>query len=472
MVVVRQVNSDLTRRQAATLGRRYRPSVTAAVLWLRRDLRLADNPALVSAAAAGQSVVPLFVLDDVLRRPAGAPRLAFLYRCLRELDERMGGRLVVRTGAPEQVVPAVVAEVGATSVHLAADFGPYGARRDAAVRAALGATPMQVVGSPYAVAPGRVRKDDGSPFRVFSPYYRAWVRHGWRAPAGQPHEVRWADGVPSDGVPDDPGLGGVRLPPAGELAARSRWAEFTRAALAGYAEARNAPAAPGTTRLSVYLKYGCVHPRTLLADLGASDERLRQELAWRDFYADVLFHSPDSARQPLQSRTGAMLMDSGPDADRRFDAWAQGRTGFPIVDAGMRQLHTEAWMHNRVRMITSSFFVKDLHLPWQRGARFFLQHLCDGDLASNNQGWQWVAGTGTDPAPYFRVFNPVLQGQKFDADGSYVRRYVPELRGIEGGTVHEPWKLRGGLPEGYPARIVDHAVERAEALRRYEAVAR
>jgi len=442
-----------------------------AVLWLRRDLRLADNPALLAAADAGQSVLPLFVLDDVLRGPAGAPRLAFLYRCLRELDERTGGRLVVRTGAPERVVPAVVAEAGAGSVHLAADFGPYGARRDDAVRAALGATPMQVVGSPYAVAPGRVRKDDGSPFRVFTPYYRAWVRHGWRAPAGEPAEVSWADGVPSEGVPDDPELGGTTLPPAGELAARSRWAEFTRAALAGYADARDAPAAAGTTRLSVYLKYGCLHPRTLLADLGAGDERLRQELAWREFYADVLSHSPDSARRPLQARTGGMRMDSGPDADRRFAAWASGRTGYPIVDAGMRQLHAEAWMHNRVRMISASFFVKDLHLPWQRGARFFLQHLCDGDLASNSQGWQWVAGTGTDPAPYFRVFNPVLQGQKFDPDGSYVRRYVPELRGIEGGTVHEPW-LRAGLPAGYPARIVDHAAERAEALRRFEAVAR
>jgi len=214
-----------------------------------------------------------------------------------------------------------------------------------------------------------------------------------------------------------------------------------------------------------------VHPRTLLADLGDEDgaTKLRGELAWRDFYADVLWHSPDSARWDLTTQLSGLTYDDGPDADARFQAWATGQTGYPIVDAGMRQLLGEAWMHNRVRMIVGSFLTKDLHLAWQRGARHFMTHLRDGDLASNQHGWQWVAGTGTDASPYFRVFNPVKQGKDYDAAGEYVRRWVPELRELTGKAVHEPWTLPDGPPNGYPMPIVDHSAERTEALRRYAA---
>jgi len=448
-----------------------------SVLWFRRDLRLGDNPALLAARdAGGDGVLPLFVLDDALRRPSGAPRLAFLYRALRALDEAVGGRLVVLPGPPESVVPRVAEEVGASSVHVAADFGPYGRERDGRVEAALpGGVPLVRTGSPYAVAPGRVRKDDGTPLRVYTPFYRAWLRHGWRAPARSADvSVRWLTGVDSTGVPADPDLpAGLRLPEAGEAAALDRWAEFRDSAVGRYADHRDRPDLPGTSRLSVHLKYGTVHPRTLLADLsgrtGQGAETFRRELAWREFYADVLWHEPRSARECLNTRFAALELDSDQD---RFAAWAEGRTGYPIVDAGMRQLRAEGWVHNRIRMIVASFLVKDLHLDWTVGAREFLRRLVDGDLASNNHGWQWVAGCGTDASPYHRVFNPITQGRKFDPAGDYVRRYVPELRSVDGPAVHAPWELPDGPPEGYPARIVDHAAARAEALARYEKVRR
>jgi deoxyribodipyrimidine photo-lyase len=208
----------------------------------------------------------------------------------------------------------------------------------------------------------------------------------------------------------------------------------------------------------------------VLADLGRQDEPFRRELAFREFYASVLFHFPESARHYFRPELERMTY--APPDSPAFEAWKQGRTGYPIVDAGMRQLLSQAWMHNRVRMIVASFLVKDLHVDWRHGARYFMQHLVDGDLASNNHGWQWVAGSGTDPAPFFRIFNPVTQGQKFDPDGEYVRRFVPELRGVAGGAVHTPWNLPGGAPNGYPDRIVDHAAERRRALAAYEAVRR
>jgi deoxyribodipyrimidine photo-lyase len=441
--------------------------MSVSLLWLRRDLRLADHPALLAAHDAADEVLPVFVLDDALRKPAGSPRLAYLYRSLRALDESLDGRLVVRHGDPRRVLPRLAREVESASVHISADFGPYGSRRDDEVAKALADDGVELVrtGSPYAVAPGRVRKADGTPYAVFTPFSKAWRGHGWRAPASAPTDLRWAKGVASQRIPDDPDLGGTVLPAAGEAAAIRRWEAFRDEALAGYARNRDRPDLDASSRLSVHLKYGELHPRTLLA--GLRNDTFRTELCWREFYADVLSHQPQSARDYLKpAMTGLEYDDPGP----AFDAWRRGETGFPIVDAGMRQLLGEGWVHNRVRMIVASFLVKDLHVEWTHGARHFMQHLVDGDLASNQHGWQWVAGTGTDAAPFFRVFNPVVQGQKFDPHGDYVRTWVPELRAVAGKAVHEPWKLRGGVPEGYPGPIVDHAAERAEALRRYAAL--
>ena len=450
-----------------------------ALLWFRRDLRLADHPALLAARdAAGPdgTVLPVFVFDDRLWNPSGGPRQRFLLDCLNALDEALDGALVLRHGDPVQVIPRLVADTAATSVHVSADSGPYGRTRDDAVERGLGDLPLVRSGSPYAVTPGRVTKRDDTPFQVFTPFARAWREHGWRAPAPRPRSVPWLTGVPSDEPPAVAG-NGVRLPPAGEGAARAVWEQFLEKGLTGYADGRDRPGIDGTSRMSAYLKYGCIHPRTLLADLaglsvaggGESIRRYTDELAWREFYADVLWHRPHTAREYLRPELQGMDYDDGPGTAELVAAWEQGRTGFPIVDAGMRQLLGEAWMHNRVRMIVASFLVKDLHQEWTRGARYFLRHLVDGDLASNNHGWQWVAGTGTDASPYYRVFNPITQGKKFDPDGAYVRRWVPELAGLGPEHIHEPWTAPGGAPAGYPAPIVDHAHERQVALARYDA---
>ncbi|MGB8649192.1 MAG: FAD-binding domain-containing protein, partial [Mycobacteriales bacterium] len=255
------------------------------------------------------------------------------------------------------------------------------------------------------------------------------------------------------------------LPEPGEEAARAAWRRFRDERLDDYARYRDRPGTEGTSRLSAYLKYGLLHPRTLHADLGSGEgpRVYGQELVWRDFYADVLWHHPQSARTDL---TDALRRMNHDEPDQAFEAWKQGRTGYPIVDAGMRQLLAEGWVHNRVRMIVASFLTKDLHVWWPHGARHFMAHLVDGDLASNQHGWQWTAGTGTDASPYFRVFNPVKQGQDFDKGGDYLRRWLPELRELDDTAIHEPWRAEH-LPDGYPPRVVDHVAERQEALERY-----
>jgi deoxyribodipyrimidine photo-lyase len=446
-----------------------------AILWFRRDLRLGDHPALLAAldaAGPGGTVLPLFVVDDRLWGPAGDPRRRFLLDCLADLGAQTGGALVLRAGDPARVVPQVAAEVGASSVHVTGDTGPYGRRRDAAVEGGLGNVAFVGTGSPYAITPGRLTTQGGTPFRVFSPFARAWREHGWRGPATRPQAIPWRTGVPSDPLPPAPDLDGVSLPPAGEAAALTAWERFRTERLQTYADDRDRPGVDGTSRMSAYLKYGCLHPRTLLADLAGTDgesaRRYTDELAWREFYADVLWHRPESAREYHHPELQAMEYDSGPTAAELVAAWQEGRTGFPIVDAGMRQLRGEAYVHNWVRMIVASFLVKDLHQEWTRGARYFLQHLVDGDLASNNHGWQWVAGTGTDASPYYRVFNPITQGKKFDPDGAYVKHWVPELRDLDPRHVHEPWTAPGGIPAGYPEPVVDHAHERLVALDRYQ----
>ncbi|RVW07640.1 deoxyribodipyrimidine photo-lyase [Prescottella agglutinans] len=439
--------------------------MTESLVWFRRDLRVGDLPTL---SAAGERALGLFVLDDRLLGPSGGPRRDFLYRSLSALDEQLAGRLLVVRGNPVEVVPRITKSIGAQEVHISADYGPYGRERDAAVAERVD---LVATGSPYAVAPGRVTKDDGTPYKVFTPWFKRWLDHGWRAPARtgadtldwiDPDDVVEAKGRTAIPAPSAPG------PAAGEAAALARWREFCHDDLLRYDDERDRPDLDTTSRMSAYLKFGSIHPRTMLADLAgrhsSGAQQYRRQLAWRDFYADILFQRPDSARRNYDARFDAMRHDGGRDADALFAAWCTGRTGFPIVDAGMRQLVAEGWMHNRVRMIVASFLVKDLHLPWWRGARYFMQHLVDGDLASNQHGWQWTAGSGTDAAPYFRVFNPTTQGEKFDPTGDYVRRWVPELRGVGGKAVHA---LKDSRPEGYPEPVIDHAEERREALARY-----
>ena len=445
------------------------------LLWFRRDLRLADLPPLLEAAAGDSAVLACFVLDPRLEASSGPRRLQFLGDSLREIDNALGGRLLVTRGSPERLVPRICRAVDATEVHISADFSPFGMRRDAAVAEALAAGKVNLVptGSPYLVSPGRVTKDDGSPYKVFTPFFSRWRQVGWRSPArSDPAAVDWVDpgGVPElpDRV-DEPNPGIALEMPAGEAAAHQRWTEFLAEAIGSYSADRDRPDRPGTSRMSAHLKFGTIHPRTLAAELDPREPgpaAYLRELAFRDFYAAVLHQRPASAWRNWNPAFDAIEVDTGPDARAAFELWKQGRTGYPIVDAGMRQLGATGFMHNRVRMIVASFLVKDLHLPWQWGAQWFMQQLVDADVASNQHGWQWCAGTGTDAAPYFRVFNPTAQGEKFDPTGDYVRRWVPELAGpqIKGAEVH---RLKSGRPDGYPEPMVDHAAERVEALRRY-----
>jgi deoxyribodipyrimidine photo-lyase len=445
-------------------------SKTPVVMWFRRDLRLADNEALCAAAASGP-VLPIFVFDPAFEN-SGAPRMTFMLRALRALDEEMGGALVIQHGNPVDVLPRVAKAVGASEVYVAKDFAPYGRKRDDDVSAALAAVGARLVqsGSAYAVQPGTVRKQDDTPYAVFTPFYKVWQTVGWPKPFDVP-KTSWVSSnkVTCEGFPDEPECAAT-LPEASAAAALARWDEFSGRALDRYYDIRNNPDVDGTSMLSPYLRFGLVHPRTLLADLNdtKSQSHYRSELCWREFYADVLFHQPRTTWENLQPKMKAMKLDTGAKAKQRFDAWCKGETGYPIVDAGMKQLLATGWMHNRVRMIVASFLVKDLHLPWQWGAKFFMRHLVDGDIASNNHGWQWTAGTGTDAAPYFRIFNPVSQGEKFDPQGTFVRAWLPELADVATNVVHQPWEL--GMLNPYLPPIVDHAVEREESLARYKAV--
>ncbi|MBW0015894.1 deoxyribodipyrimidine photo-lyase [Mycobacterium sp.] len=440
------------------------------LLWFRRDLRLQDHPALAAAARDDGEVLACFVVDPRLVASSGRRRLQFLGDSLRHLRDDLEGRLLVTRGQPDREIPRIANAVGASSVHVSADFAPYGMRRDARVRAALGSLPLVATGSPYLVSPRRVTKNDGSPYRVFTPFLRQWQEIGWRGPVkSSVRSASWLD-------PARLGLGRCEIPDAGaaldvaagEVAARTLWKSFVDNGLTRYAEDRNRPDLPGTSRMSAHLKFGSIHPRTMVADLdprSAGAQDYLRELAFRDFYADVLHHWPASAWHNWNRQFDGIDTDTGPEAKHRFEAWKAGETGFPFVDAGMRQLRETGFLHNRVRMIVASFLVKDLHLPWQWGAEWFLDQLVDGDMANNQHGWQWCAGSGTDAAPYFRVFNPITQGQTFDPSGDYIRRWVPELRSVD--DVHV---LKGERPRGYPRPIVDHGAERAEALRRFQRI--
>lgn len=448
-------------------------------MWFRRDLRLQDNPALLAAIAEGGSVLPLFVVDPALWDGAGPIRRAYLLDSLRSLDAALSGGLRIEHGRPSEVLVRLAGEIGADSVHIASDYGVYGVHRDQRVESVLDADGIRLVrtGSPYAVAPGRVTKDDGTAYRVYTPFYKAWCRHGWRAPADAPGEPStWLHSsaleptqFPALGDDDVRAIEHVTMPIAGEAAAWQRWEHFRDGALAGYGDDRNRADLDGTSMLSSHLRWGEIHPRSLLAELGdePGPEVFRKEIAWREFYADVLHQAPSSVSVSLDERFESMPWN---DDDADFTTWAEGRTGYPFVDAGMRQLRAEGWMHNRVRMVVASFLVKDLHQRWQRGAAEFMRWLADGDLASNTHGWQWTAGCGTDASPFYRVFNPVMQGLKFDPNGDYVRRYIPELAHLAGAKAHEPWDAVDGYAHGYPEPIVDHKAEREVALADYSTI--
>ena len=440
-----------------------------SIIWFRRDLRIADHPALNAAIASSEEIVPVFILDPTLIGTSGSKRLAYLGQSLRLLDASLSNNLHVMVGDQVEVLRQLVQRYETDEVHISEEFEPYGVARDLRVEAA-GITLIRT-GSPYAIAPGRVRKpSDGTPYKVYTPFFRAWMVHGWRDPAPTPKKINCAKPLESDrSFPDWPLPADVSITPAGEQAAFDRWKWFKKNALDNYDEARNLAGIDGTSKLSAHLKWGEIHPRTLLAELNQSKahEVFRKEIAWREFYADVLHHNPHTENEYYAPQFEAMRYDEPGD---KFTAWCEGKTGYPFVDAAMRQLVHEGWMHNRTRMVVASFLVKDLHLEWQLGADFFRDHLVDYDVASNSHGWQWTAGTGTDASPYYRVFNPIEQGKRFDENGDYIKKYIPELRHLSAPDIHEPWSVLDGYLHDYPVQIVDHAKERIESLGRLDEI--
>lgn len=439
------------------------------IIWFRRDLRIGDHPALLEAIKDCDEIVPVFILDKQQIAEAGEKLLAYMGQSLRALDESLGNTLHIIEGDQVEVLQELIARYDVKEVHISAEYERYGAERDARVEAA--GIPLIRTGSPYAVAPGRVRKpSDDTPYKVYTPFYRAWRTHGWRAAATTPKDIKAPTpppeyrAFPDFVMPDD-----VRVHEAGEVAALKRFKEFTKNGLDSYDENRNFAAIDGTSKMSTYLKFGEIHPRTLLANLGesAGHDTFRKEIAWREFYADVLFNNPNTDTEYYAPRFKEMRFDK---PGKQFEDWCAGKTGYPFVDAAMRQLVQEGWMHNRTRMVVASFLVKDLHLEWQLGERFFAQHLVDYDVASNAHGWQWTAGTGTDASPYYRVFNPIEQGKRFDKAGDYIRKYIPELAHLSAAEIHEPWLFLDGYSKGYGERIVDHAAERIESLERLKEI--
>ena len=437
-----------------------------------RDLRVHDNPQLAAACRADVTV-PLFVLDDamVAGPHRSANRLRFLCESLADLDASLrarGGALVIRRGDWVANVARVAASAGATRVHVADDYSRWAQRRLAHLDAALGEGVELVRHSSLTVVPpGAVEPGSGGEFKVFTPYYRRWLEVAWRAPAPLPKQITLPARIETVPLPAIAELTGnpcsPDLAPGGETAGRALLKRWAASRLARYGDLHDDLPGDGTSRISPYLHFGClsaVEVAGRLRDRVGSEPFVRQ-LCWRDFYHQVVATFPDIARRDYRPRGDVWLDD-----DELFEAWAEGRTGYPVVDAGMRQLRREGWMHNRARMITASFLVKDLGIDWRRGAAHFLHWLCDGDIVQNSSNWQWTAGTGNDTRPN-RVFNPLRQAERFDPTGAYVRRYVPELAAIAGAAVHQPWRLPADRrPAGYPAPLVDHDAAAAAFLAR------
>jgi deoxyribodipyrimidine photo-lyase len=455
-----------------------------AIVWFRRDLRLHDHPALSAALAAHETVVPLFCLDSRLLdgRHRSSARAAFMGACLAELDESLrfrGSRLIVRHGRPERELPRLAEQLGAQEVFAARDVSPFARRRDGQTAACLarqGSALRLGAGCFVADDPAGIMSGGGTPYTVFTPFYRRWSREPRRRVLPAPESLPPVPGLDSDALPELGELPADAVFPPGERVARERMLGFVGGRVADYAEQHDALAAEGTSRLSPYLHFGCVsalEAERLLPDHDAA-EAMRRQLAWRDFYAHVLHHHPGNAHAEQQDALRGRIEWSR--SMTLFDAWREGRTGYPLVDAGMRELAHSGYMHNRARLVVGSFLVKDMGIDWRWGERWFMRTLIDGDQANNNGNWQWIASVGVDPQPPSRrMFNPTLQLQRFDPTGGYVRQHVPELRGVPDEFLAEPWTMplelqhRVGciIDRDYPAPILDHAQARREAIERY-----
>jgi deoxyribodipyrimidine photo-lyase len=455
------------------------------LVWLRQDLRLQDHPALVAAAKRGE-IVPVFIWSpgsEGAWKAGGASRW-WLHHALVDLAkafEAAGGSLIFRSGDPLRVLRALIEETGADAVFWSRRYEPAAIEHDSAVKAALRDDGLEVksFNASLLFEPWEVANGSGDPYRVFTPFSKCLLKRPMPEPVELPGELQFASAHAED-------LASFGLLPEQDwdrdfyeawdptrAGAEARFARFLDGPVKDYGEGRDLPAEDGTSRLSPYLHFGQISPREVLSRLGSETEHksgavFRNEILWREFGYHILFHFPHTPEEPLQAQFKDFPWQ--PEASL-VKAWRQGQTGYPIVDAGMRQLWKTGWMHNRVRMIVASLLVKHLLQSWQVGAAWFWDTLVDADLASNTLGWQWAGGCGADAAPYFRIFNPIIQGKKFDAGGAYVRRWVPELKGLPDKYIHAPWEAPEALRRklDYPEPIIEHSAGRERALEAFAA---
>ena len=476
-----------------------------SIVWFRNDLRLADNPALHAAQQRGEPILCIFILErDNGLRPLGAASRWWLHHSLAALAaelEKAGSRLDLYEGRAGEIVPALAKAAKAGALYFNRRYGGSASKLDKTIEEAVVSETCRVetFNGRLLHEPWEIATKTGGSYGVYTPYWKAALAVGDPGdPLPRPRNLDGAKSVTGgpkhttakalDLLPTKPdwakGWGETWIP--GEAGALARLADFLEDHLADYAEERNILASRGTSRLSPHLRFGEISPRTILHDVKAAETKASaggaktflSEIGWREFDYHVLHYHPDVAETNLHRQFDKMPWENLSKKD--LEAWKQGRTGYPVVDAGMRELWTTGYMHNRVRMITASFLIKHLLCDWRIGEQWFWDCLCDADPANNTLNWQWVAGSGADAAPFFRIFNPVTQGEKFDPEGAYVRKHVPELDGLEGKTIHAPWTLTplelkaAGVELGktYPAPMIDHKLGRERALKAYESVKR
>jgi deoxyribodipyrimidine photo-lyase len=460
--------------------------MTTGIWWIRRDIRIDDNPALQEAVHHSTNLLPVFILDPTILAHPAEHRKAFLYDGLRKLDEQLrnhGSQLFIIPGDPQTVLRNMITVTGADAIFSEADYSPYSRKRDQSIAAAL---PLWLVHGLTVFPPGMIEKESGCPYTTYSHFSRAWKSLPLPAPCYAETEFHIPPlplSLPNNG--QIPSSSGVKvILEAGEKPAFARLQKFISGPIYSYKDQRNFLSVDGTSMLSPYLRFGMLSIRGIVQEArfaieNAPNELARQnalswldELIWREFYISILHYFPEVLKTSFRKDLRNIRWRNAP---QDLTAWKQGVTGYPVVDAGMRQLNETGWMHNRARMITASFLVKDLLINWQEGESWFMQNLLDGDPATNNGGWQWTAGVGTDAAPYFRIFNPVLQSQKFDPDGAYIREWVPELANVPAKFIHQPWLMSEStqktakciIGRDYPYPIVDHKLIKNRTLAAY-----